>query len=99
MSTKNAKSNPCNQYRMQLNTIEQAGHAKFDIKNEETGPKEEAIWISVVTVRSVKPSLSKSIKIGTSYRGTGPTKSDAKDAASKEMLDLFAAFDIFPKKG
>ncbi|KIO21621.1 hypothetical protein M407DRAFT_125276 [Tulasnella calospora MUT 4182] len=99
MSSKSNKGHPSTQYRLQLNTIEQDGYAKFDIKYEETGPTNKPTWVFVVTVESVHSSLSKSIKIGTSCQGTGSTKGEAKDAACEEMVLLFADYNISPKIG
>ncbi|KIO15583.1 hypothetical protein M407DRAFT_34825 [Tulasnella calospora MUT 4182] len=49
MSSRSNKGNPYNQYRMQLNTIEQDGYAKFKIENEPAGEANKPTWTSIVT--------------------------------------------------
>lgn len=87
------------QYRMMLNTIEQAGHAKLEFKVDSSGPPATPQWRAVVTVTSVSPPLSASIPVGTACEAIGGTKSTAKDAASQKMLTLFAASGILPRLG
>ncbi|KAG8975234.1 hypothetical protein FRC05_006177 [Tulasnella sp. 425] len=90
--------NPSEQYRMLLNTIEQAGYATFDVKAEAAPPANKPTWVAVVTVTGVAPVLSRSIYVGTYCQGFGSTKSLATDAASEQMLRLFATYGVYPTK-
>ncbi|KAG8923177.1 hypothetical protein FRC01_013113 [Tulasnella sp. 417] len=96
MPIKKGQSDPSKQYRMLLNMIEQGGYATFTVENEGTGPSNQRTWSAIVTVTTVDPFLSNRIYIDTSFKGTGPTKSEANDAACEQMLHLFAQYDILP---
>ncbi|KAG8910077.1 hypothetical protein FRC01_006555 [Tulasnella sp. 417] len=87
---------PDKQYRMLLNTIEQAGYATFEFKAERTGPAHSPTWVAVITVTSVSPVLSGYIHIGTAYEGRASSRASAKEAACQQMLNLFASFGVHP---
>ncbi|KIO33372.1 hypothetical protein M407DRAFT_17920 [Tulasnella calospora MUT 4182] len=90
-------SNSKEQYRMFLNTIQQAGHATFDVKLAESMlPGNKPAWAAVVTVTGVSPALSRYIYIGTAFQALAPSKGEARDAACLQMLNLFASYGILP---
>ncbi|KAG8950318.1 hypothetical protein FRC04_007760 [Tulasnella sp. 424] len=89
-------SNPSEQYRMQLNTIAQAKYATFEVKTYQTAPANNPTWVATITVTGIAPGLSRSIYVGTVCQGVGPSKSLATDAASEQMLRVFAACGVVP---
>ncbi|KIO15664.1 hypothetical protein M407DRAFT_125277 [Tulasnella calospora MUT 4182] len=90
---------PAQQYRMLLNNIEQAGHARFEFKFECSGPAQQLQWLAVITVLGVSPPLSASVPVGTTRQAVGSSKSAAKDAACQQMLALFASLGVQPMGG
>ncbi|KAG8923540.1 hypothetical protein FRC01_012638 [Tulasnella sp. 417] len=87
---------PSKQYRMLLNTIEQAGHATFEVKAQPIPPADKPTWVAVVKVIGVSPALSGYINIGMAYKGEASSKSLANDAACQQMLNLFAYYGVYP---
>ncbi|KAG8971417.1 ATP-dependent DNA helicase II subunit 2 [Tulasnella sp. 425] len=66
------------------------------IQTEAAPSANKPTWAAVVTVTSVAPVLSMSIYVGTYCQGFGSTKSLATDAASGQMLRLFATYGVQP---
>lgn len=89
------------QYRMHLNTFEQGkrpfARFKFDPKHE--GKDHNGEWVSRVTVTWISDGLAEYIPIGTWRESSAPQLTDARDAASKKMIDLFAEYGVRPKTG
>ncbi|KIO21620.1 hypothetical protein M407DRAFT_245430 [Tulasnella calospora MUT 4182] len=92
-------SKPTQQYRMLLNTLEQAGHARFEIKTESSGSAQNPQWRAVITVLGVSTPLSALVPVGTARQAVGGSKSAARDAACEQMLALFATYGVQPTRG
>ncbi|KAG8975232.1 hypothetical protein FRC05_006175 [Tulasnella sp. 425] len=89
------------QYKMHLNTFSQGKvpDATFNFEEYQDGEPHIGDWVSTVTVTWISKDLAKKIPVGTKKESRAKKRTDANDAASKQMLDLFKEHGKIPKTG